>query len=370
MSLRPAGANVVRSIRKILFVKHIWLPRRHRIATVNESKQMRTEELSATVPTNDQQATTRASPCGTDRTGSRLVNVGCLNAQSVRNKSAILLDVLQQHQLQILALSETWHLDSEDITIRRITPSGYKCLDVARPRPSSGSVKRGNIAHGGVAIIYRDNMHVRRITFDVIPTTFEIVAATVSTANVNHVFVLIYRPGSAAVDERFYSEFTAVLEALAVYRSPVVITGDFNIHVDDRECPHTKKFLTLLESFGLRQSVMGPTHTAGHTLDLVITRSDLASPSVTVDPPQLSDHSLLRFQLSIPRPPLQYVDISTRSWKGFNADRFRDDLLSSTLCQPDSYTDLSVDQLQEMYDTTLPLLLDKHAKFILGGESQ
>ena len=70
---------------------------------------------------------------------------------------------------------------------------------------------------------------------------------------------------------------------------------------------------------------------------------------------------LLRFQLSIPRPPLQYVDISTRSWKGFKADRFRDDLLSSTLCQPDSYTDLSVDQLQEMYDTTLPLLLDKHA---------
>ena len=34
---------------------------------------------------------------------------------------------------------------------------------------------------------------------------------------------------------------------------------------------------------------------------------------------------------------------------------------SSTLCQPDSYTDLSVDQLQEMYDITLPLLLDKHA---------
>ena len=46
-------------------------------------------------------------------------------------------------------------MDSEDITIRRITSSGYKCLDVTQLRPSAGSVKRGDIARSGVAIITR-----------------------------------------------------------------------------------------------------------------------------------------------------------------------------------------------------------------------
>ena len=35
---------------------------------------------------------------------------------------------------------------------------------------------------------------------------------------------------------------------------------------------YTVKFMDLLESLGLEQHVRGPTHTHGHTLDLVITR--------------------------------------------------------------------------------------------------
>jgi len=39
---------------------------------------------------------------------------------------------------------------------------------------------------------------------------------------------------------------------------------------------------------------------------------------VVVDPAEISDHSLVRFQLSIQRPPLQFVDVSTRAWKSFD----------------------------------------------------
>ena len=46
----------------------------------------------------------------------------------------------------------------------------------------------------------------------------------------------------------------------------------------------------------------------------------------------LSDHSLVLFQLPLPRPPLRYVDVNTHTWKGFDADRFRLDLLNSRLC--------------------------------------
>ena len=51
--------------------------------------------------------------------------------------------------------------------------------------------------------------------------------------------------------------------------------------------------LGLLQSCRLVQSVVGPTHTHGNTLDLVITRSDLPRPAIIVDLPQVTDHSLI-----------------------------------------------------------------------------
>ena len=71
---------------------------------------------------------------------------------------------------------------------------------------------------------------------------------------------------------------------------------------------------------------------------------------------------MARAWVSIQRPPLQFVDVSTRAWKSFDTDCFRDDLLRSPLCcPPNNYSDISVDELQQLYDTTLSDLLDKHA---------
>jgi len=133
-----------------------------------------------------------------------------------------------------------------------------------------------------------------------------------------------------------------------------------NIHIDvpgpgDR---NAKRLNELLDTFGLQQSVSQPTHRDGHTLDVVTTRSDLPSPTVIVRPSdKYFDHSLVLFQLPLPRPPSQYVNVCTRAWKGFDRDRFRDDLLSSQLCSLWA----SVDWLQQTYDDTLSALLDKHA---------
>ena len=92
-----------------------------------------------------------------------------------------------------------------------------------------------------------------------------------------------------------------------------------------------------------------------------ITRSDLPHPSVTVDLPQVSDHSLVRFQIPIHRPPPQILNVNRRAWKNFDTERFRVDLLKSELCNPGIYEGMSVDQGQELYDSTLSSLLDKHS---------
>jgi hypothetical protein len=61
-------------------------------------------------------------------------------------------------------------------------------------------------------------------------------------------------------------------------------------------------FLNLLASFGLAQHVRGPTHQSGHTLDLVITRSENALIWSTVAYDQcISDHYPVCATLVIPK---------------------------------------------------------------------
>ena len=94
----------------------------------------------------------------------------------------------------------------------------------------------------------------------------------------------------------------------------------------------------------------------------MITRSDLQPPSVQVDFPQISDHSVIYFQIPLQRPPIKIVDVSTRAWKGFDEGKFRQDLIASPLCMSsESYENMSVDDLQQIYDLMLSSLLDKHA---------
>jgi len=83
----------------------------------------------------------------------------------------------------------------------------------------------------------------------------------------------VYRPGSANADTQFYEELSTVstmLEALVEYAVPVVVGGDFNIHVDSNNTA-AGRLADLLASFNMIQHVHATTHRCGHTLDLVIT---------------------------------------------------------------------------------------------------
>ena len=57
----------------------------------------------------------------------------------------------------------------------------------------------------------------------------------------------------------FLAEFPEYLEALLLCKEQLLITGDFNIRVDDPQDSNARKFLELLE--GLGQHVDKPTLT-------------------------------------------------------------------------------------------------------------
>jgi len=73
-------------------------------------------------------------------------------------------ELVRDRSLDVPALTETWHTDSDDICLRLATPEGYAIAEVARPPGRAG---------GSVAIIFNKSLKCCRVpvpatsTFDV-----------------------------------------------------------------------------------------------------------------------------------------------------------------------------------------------------------
>lgn len=103
---------------------------------------------------------------------------------------------------------------------------------------------------------------------------------------------------------------------------PLIITGDFNIHVDIPTDRKSYIFTALITSFGLHQIVRVSTHIKGHILDLVIvdklTKFLLEESKITlkIDITVKSDHYAVVFPLPL-TGKLKPVEktVTTRSWQ-------------------------------------------------------
>ena len=84
----------------------------------------------------------------------------------------------------------------------------------------------------------------------------------------------------------FFGEFGSYLETVILSPESLILTGDYNFHVDVADDTDARAFLDLLASVGLKQHVNVPTHVSGHTLDLMITSEHdpvISSVPVAVD---------------------------------------------------------------------------------------
>ena len=83
--------------------------------------------------------------------------------------------------------------------------------------------------------------------------------------------------------------------------------------------------------YNLSQNVTSPTHNHGHTLDLVITRTDDETINKTaVTDPLISDHSAITLTLNTSRPPRPKKTVTFRSFKKLHRDVFKADICSSS----------------------------------------
>ena len=166
--------------------------------------------------------------------------------------------------------------------------------------------------------------------------------------------VVVYRPTYSKEHpvpaSVFFQEFSAFLETTVLCPEVLLVSGDFNFHLDDSSDADVRKFMELMDTFGLLQHITTPTHVSGHTLDLIISRS---SNAITVLPSKstcyISDHCFTECQLSISCPNMLVKEVSYRKFKQIHMDNFRSDIASSVLCNS-QWT--SLEELAQCYDTT------------------
>ena len=272
-----------------------------------------------------------------------------LNVRSAGRKAMAIKDFQVDNNIDALALTETWfHDDDYDmVDIGTLCANGFSF--VHNPR----SHGRG----GGVGLLFNNTLRVNTTICEEYET-FEIMDVRIKNKGCLRVFV-IYRPPESTY-ALFYEEFSRLLEkTLAVHPGPVIFIGDFNFHVDDPNDYQAKRFTDLLRSFDLKQHVDGITHKDGHTLDLVITRSDDSLiRKLSIRDPAISDHRAVHCELNLQKPIYAKKTVQYRELRSIDFDCFSEEVRASALFNHPS-SDLQT--LVSRYNSVLSALLDKHA---------
>ena len=202
--------------------------------------------------------------------------------------------------------------------------------------------------HGGVCLLYKTTFSALVVQL-LVYKTFEVMAVYLHSTGLNLLAIVVYHSGSTAVSCAFFNEFNDILECPATFTSPIVILGDINIYLDVMTDLNTTKFLSSLD---------------GHTLDVLITCSDVRVMMLIVDEPKLSgsDHSFITSELELRQENTPVVKVSEcRRWRAFNENSFTDDLVRSKLI---IHLPSDVVSLVNCYDQMLKSLVDRHAPLV------
>ena len=236
-----------------------------------------------------------------------------LNSQSARNKVDLIGEAVIEHDIDILALTETWLTSTpkDEYYTKELSSSGYKLINV--PCPGGGG------HGGGVAIIHKDCLSAQTVaTTGAGYTTFEHCDVQFNNNSGLLNIIVVYRPPPTKRNGHMVSAFLDEFRSLLEDR----MSRDLNFHVDNAADSNPKKFLNLLDLLNFSQHVTSITHKAGHTLDLVITcDSEAVIDNVTVSD-LLSDHALVLVRVKHPKPLPTQIRTIIRKLRGLDAKSY------------------------------------------------
>ena len=119
-----------------------------------------------------------------------------------------------------------------------------------------------------------------------------------------------YSERASITNAMFLDEVTDFLATFLAEHNNIIITGDFNIHVNNTNDIEAQIFLDTMEALGLDNHVNFVMHNRGNTLDLVLTEALSSLLVVTCrQGPFLSDHCSIELEVAIPKLALNIKDV-------------------------------------------------------------
>ena len=265
------------------------------------------------------------------------------------NKSLSILDFILEHDVDVLCITETWLTGTEkdNSVISELVPDGYSLMH--NPRSSRG---------GGIAIIHRSAISVSPLEKIGDFATFEYMECIVKHPQSLRLCVVYRAPKHPA--PQFLAEFPEILETISAYKGHVLITGDFNFHMENAEDSHATELKLLLTSFNLTQHVTQETHRRGGLLDLVITRAgDSCILSVNVEDHGFPDHFPVFIETTLKKPAAERSTVTFRRLKNIEHEALITAIQQSPLATMN--TQLPLPEQVDLYNSVLGAILDKMA---------
>ncbi len=263
-------------------------------------------------------------------------SMGLWNCQSAVNKADLIPAIASQTALSIVGLTETW-IRPEDSATPAALSNNFSFSHTPR------QVRKG----GGTGLLIYNNWKYSTYTPLCKNDSLESHAITVTAPVKLHVVVIYRPPGQFGT---FLEELDGLLSSFPEDGSPLIIFGDFNIHLNK---PHAVNFLSLLGFFDLKRLTTTSTHKSGSQLDLIYTRNCVAD-NILVKPLHTSDHYFISFNLHLAtsEPPAHLPVTFRRNLCSLSPSHLSS-VVSSSLPSPTHFSALDVNAATDTLFFTL-----------------
>lgn len=280
-----------------------------------------------------------------------------LNARSINNKVYEIRELLLKHNIDVGCVTETWLREGPSTVVADFKREGLEVVSLPRKE------RKG----GGVALISKNKCYrIKQIKTERYKT-FELLEVILLGNLHNLRFSIVYRTGPlcAKTKNNFFEELNDYSEKLITKPSTNILLGDFNIRVE-RKNNLTSEFLDILCSKGFKQTITGPTHRDGGTLDLVFIQDNCSLKSTVLKDEQISDHYPIKNEILFNpvKLPTHYLK-EYRNFSGINSSVFKDEVKSSiTKIMKESWTQIKLSSIIDALNRNLQQIIDKRAPTI------
>ena len=168
----------------------------------------------------------------------------------------------------------------------------------------------------------------------------------------------------AQIDGKNFTEFTDefldLLLTLIVEHKKLILVGNFNIHLGNKDDPDALQFNDSMEGLGFTQHVTESTHNKNNILDHIYTEIALSIKVKNVNLGEyLSDHKWVNFNIYIQKSKLMRETRKVRRLDKIDLEEFFNNVNFNEIADLD--TNLDLVELLNQYNNRITTVVNKHA---------